>query len=284
MDNAIIRSRQNALVKRARAVRDRHDHQDQIFIEGLRLSEEAAGSRLVILDALFTEKFQSEERGARLLNRLKAAGARLSLLSEDVLDFVSDTRAPQGIILLALRPPTGRERLLAELKPQDAGDEQPSPTGIPLIVIIHGINNPANAGAIIRTAEAAGATGVISIKGTTDLFSPKALRGSMGSCFRLLLWAGADFSEAIEWCREQGIQSIGASVSATKAYVDADWAAPSALVIGSEAAGLSLSEVEMLDEAIRIPMRPPVESLNAAVASGIILYEAARQRRAAGTK
>jgi TrmH family RNA methyltransferase len=281
MDREIIRSRHNALVKHARAVRDGRESQDQIFIEGLRLAEEAVRSRLVIQDVLYTEKFQQEERGARLLYELKAEGARLSLLSEDALASISDTRTPQGIVMLASRPHAGRETLLAVSKTQSSESERAgheNETNFPLIVIIHGINNPANAGAILRTAEAAGATGVVSTKGTTDLFSPKALRGAMGASFRLSLWTGADFAEVISWCSQNGIRILGATTGATKTHTEADWTKPCALVVGSEAAGLSASEVAMLDEAIRIPMRPPVESLNAAVASGIMLYEAARQR------
>jgi TrmH family RNA methyltransferase len=280
MDSGIITSRHNALVKHARAVRDGRESQDQIFIEGLRLAEEAVRSRLVIQDVLYTEKFQQEERGARLLYELKGVGARLSLLSEDALASISDTRTPQGIVMLASRPHAGRETLLAVSKTLSSESERAGNVEIdlPLIVIIHGINNPANAGAILRTAEAAGATGVVSTKGTTDLFSPKALRGAMGSSFRLSLWTGADFAEVIGWCRQNGIRTFGATPGATKTHTDADWTKPCALVVGSEAAGLSAGEVAMLDEAIRIPMRPPVESLNAAVASGIILYEAARQR------
>ncbi|HEY0321076.1 MAG TPA: RNA methyltransferase [Pyrinomonadaceae bacterium] len=282
MYSGIITSRHNALIKHARAVRDGRESQDQIFIEGLRLSEEALRSRLVIQDVLYTEKFQHEERGARLLYELKAEGSRLSLLSEEVLAFVSDTRTPQGIVLLASRPHEGRDALLAgsaarSSKPVEAG--QSTGAGLPLIVIIHGINNPANAGAILRTAEAAGAQGAISTVGTTDLFSPKALRGAMGSSFRLRLWTGADFAEVLSWCRQRGIRTIGSSLAATHDHTETDWKIPVALVVGSEAAGLTESEISMLDEAIRIPMRPPVESLNAAVASGIILYEAARQRR-----
>ncbi|HEX8749134.1 MAG TPA: RNA methyltransferase [Pyrinomonadaceae bacterium] len=276
MDSGKISSRHNSLVKHARAVRDRRDAPEQIFIEGLRLCEEAIRSRLVVQDALYTEKFQSEERGAALMKELKLTGSRLSPVSDEVLASVSDTRTPQGIVLLASRPHTGVDKLLAALKTRRTEQSQPSIT--PLLVIIHGINNPANAGAILRTAEAAGADGIISTRGTADLFSTKALRGAMGSSFRLPLWERADFAEVTGWCRENSIRTVGASLGAACAHTDIDWTQPCAIVLGAEAAGLSSGEVSMLDEAVRIPMRPPVESLNAAVAGGIILYEAARQR------
>lgn len=281
MSSEKITSRHNALVKHTRDVRDGKE-QERIFIEGLRLAEEALHSHLNIQAVLYTEKLQNDARGAHLLNELRAEGRRIVLVSDDVLAFVSDTRTAQGIILVAIRPRASKAALLTGSKSQTsklAMTEQHGNIESPLIVIIHGINNPANAGAILRTAEAAGATGAISTRGTTDIFSPKALRGAMGSSFRLPLWTGADFIEAIEWCKENGIRTLGAAPKAVQAHTEAEWTDARALVVGSEAAGLSESEVSMLDETIRIPMRPPVESLNVAVASGIILYEAARQRR-----
>ncbi|HKS28023.1 MAG TPA: RNA methyltransferase [Pyrinomonadaceae bacterium] len=269
MESEKITSRHNTLAKHARAVRDGREALAQIFIEGLRLSEEAVRSRLVVQDALYTERFEGEERGLALLKELKQTGARLSLVSDDVMSSVSDTRTPQGIALLASRPHTGSDRLSAALKAASSN---------PLLVIIHGINNPANAGAILRTAEAAGAQGIISTKGTTDLFNTKALRGSMGSGFRLPMWERAEFAEVLAWCRGNRIHTVGSSLKASASHTEVDWTRACALVIGAEAAGLGTGELSMLDETTRIPMRPPVESLNAAVASGIILYEAARQR------
>lgn len=275
-----ITSRRNSLVKHARAVRDRREQQEQIFIEGLRLAEEALRSKLNIQDALYTEKFQESARGVRLLAELKAEGCRLSPVSEDVIRAVSDTKTPPGIVLLAARPHASTPSALDRLKGQaPEGRAQPSAAGSPLIVVIHGINNPANAGAILRTAEAAGANGVIATRATTDLFSTKALRGAMGSTFRLPLWAGVGFAEAIEWCRHKGMRTVGASLKAAQDYTETDWKKACALVVGSEASGLSELEASMLDETILIPMRPPVESLNVAVAAGVILYEAAKQRK-----
>ena len=285
MDAGIIRSRHNALVKHARAVRERRASEDRIFIEGLRLSEEALNSRLNIQEVLYTEKLQSDARGERLLGELRAAGCRITLLSEEVLAYISDTSGPQGIVLLASRPKASVDKVLAgppAASTESAGVRQPAHAGLPLIVVIHGINNPSNAGAILRTAEAAGASAAIATKGTADIFSPKALRGAMGSSFRLPALVGADFAEVVSMCRSSNIRTIGASTGARLTHTQADWRKPCALFVGSEAAGLTDEEASMLDEAVRIPMQEPVESLNVAVASGIILYEAARQRGIAG--
>jgi TrmH family RNA methyltransferase len=263
----MITSRDNTLVKRARAVRD-GKLREQIYIEGLRLCEEAHQALRVdeITEVIYSERIAEDARGADLLHSLQQPGRSISLVSPAVFSSISDTKTPQGIVLLASRPDTSRERLL-----ESSGE-------IPLLLILHKINNPSNAGALLRTAEAAGTTGIILTQGSTDIFSPKALRGAMGSTFRLRLWTGATFSEAMNFCQEQGIHTVCAELRAERSHTGIDWTKPCALVLGSEATGLESSEIAAADESLRIPMRPPVESLNVAVAAGIVLYEAARQR------
>ncbi|HKQ99857.1 MAG TPA: RNA methyltransferase [Pyrinomonadaceae bacterium] len=264
-DNPAITSRDNALAKHARAVRDGRVR-EQIFIEGVRLCEEAASAALNIEDVVYTEKLAQEERGARLLDDLRSASKRTALVSESVFASLSDTRTPQGIVALASKPETNRSAFL-----RNASET-------PLIVILHRVNNPSNAGSVLRAAEASGASGAILTEGTTDIFSPKALRGSMGSSFRLPLWTGAEFGEAVNWCKERGVRTVCADLRAGSAHTEIDWTGPSALIVGAEAAGLTPAEIAQADEALRIPMRAPVESLNVAVAAAIVLYEAARQR------
>jgi len=279
MTDPSITSRQNSLVRHARAVRERRV-EDQIFIEGLRLAEEAYQAKLYIQDVLYNEKLGCDERGARLLDELRAGGVRLSLVADEVLSHVSDTKTPQGLVMLAARPHSDRVALEAAMRAhnsamKDRGKDISSP---PLIVIIHRINNPANAGAILRTAEAAGASAAIATTGTADLFSPKALRGSMGSGFRLPLWTGASFREALLWCKENSICTVGAALDAESEHTAYDWTRASAIVMGPEAEGLTALEAVALDATVKIRMRAPVESLNVAVACGVILYEAVRQR------
>jgi TrmH family RNA methyltransferase len=267
MSELVITSRDNSLAKHARAVRA-GKIREQIFIEGLRLCEEAAQALSVgdVLNIIHTESFAEDRRGASLLEALIRDGQRSTIVSEAVFASISDTKTPQGIVLLASRPNTQRSDLLKSLGK------------IRLLVILHKINNPSNAGAILRTAEAAGAWAVILTEGTTDIFSPKALRGAMGSSFRLPLWTGASFDEALSFCREQVIRTVCADLRAGRAHTEIDWTVPSALIVGPEAAGLENAEIALADESLRIPMHAPVESLNVAVATGIILYEAARQR------
>ena len=136
-----------------------------------------------------------------------------------------------------------------------------------------------NVGAILRTAEAAGATGVITTRNTSDPFSPKALRGAMGSAFRLPIWSGPTFDELIQWCRGRRIVTFASEVEGRTSYAEIDWTGPCALLLGPESTGLTDEELKNADRGVRIPMKGDVESLNVSVAAGILLFEAARQRQ-----
>lgn len=267
--DARITSRENALLKLARAVRDRRER-DLIFIEGLRLSEEVIRSGLPLEVVLYTEEIQRDRRGAQLLDELRAAGVRrMHLVAESLLATVADTKAPQGVIVLAARPPSHAEAFAARLAAETS----------PLLVVLYGVGNPANAGSILRVAEAAGVCGAIATRGTVDLFSPKALRGAMGSSLRLPVWMGASFADVIAWCNQRGVRAICTDARADRTYTEFSWsAAPAALIVGDEGSGIDSDALRMADATVSIPMRAPVESLNVAVASGIVLYEAARQR------
>lgn len=260
-----ITSRDNSLLRHARAVRDGKAN-ELIFVEGLRLCEEALSSGLKIDAVIFSERIARKERAATLIRELEEVAAKSALVSERLLASISYTKTPQGIILLSSRPATTE----SEFARRQART--------PLLVILHGINNPVNLGAILRTAEAAGVTGAVTTVGTTDSFSPKALRGAMGAAFRLPIWTDVDYAHAIDWCRKRSIQTICADVRATRTYTEVDWRRPTALILGAESKGLSEEEIAATQEATRIPMKGSTESLNVAVAAGILLYEAFRQR------
>ena len=261
----MITSRKNPLAQRARAAREGREA-DLVFVEGVRLCEEAARSGLRVEEVLFTERVASDERGARVLEELRRGGGHPSLVSEGVIDSVADTATTQGIVLLARRPASDRATFEAAL-----GER-------PLLVVLHGVGNPSNAGAMLRAAEAAGACGVVATAGTTDLLSPKALRSAMGSSFRLPLWAGAPLEEAAAWCAARGVMLVATDTGATQLHTELDWRGARAVLCGAEGRGLSAREAALAAARIRIPMRAPVESLNVAVALGVVLYEAARQR------
>ncbi len=185
-----ITSRDNSLLRQARAVRD-GKIDDLIFVEGLRLCEEAQRSRLEIEAVIVSEELMRKERAAAAIAELSRVSKRVGSVSEKLLASISYTKTPQGIIVLAQRPEASEQRLAASLNSNS------------LLVVLHQINNPVNVGAILRTAEAAGATGVITTRNTSDPFSPKSLRGAMGSAFRLPIWSGPAYMEMIEWCRKR---------------------------------------------------------------------------------
>jgi TrmH family RNA methyltransferase len=261
-----ISSRDNQKIKLARKARDGKAG-DLIFIEGARLAEEALRSDLQVSDVFFTEDFAQTERGKTILE--SAGKFNLSEVSETIFNSISDTKNSQGIILILAKPATGRDKIELNLQ-NNANDYSP-------VVLLHQINNPSNLGAILRTCEAAGARGVITTKNSADVFLPKALRGAMGAAFRLPIWTDANFFEALDWAENAGLISICADVSAEKSYTEIDWTQPRLLIFGSEAHGLSVTERENVEESLLIPMENKVESLNLAVACGIILFEAKRQ-------
>ena len=260
-----ITSRDNSLLRRARSVRDGKEH-DSIFVEGLRLCEEALSSHLAIEAVIYSEEIARKERAASLLQQLAEVAAKVAPVTEKLLESVSYTKTPQGIIVLAARPADDETRF------------QEGQPASPLLVVMHGINNPVNVGAILRTAEAAGVTGAIATKSTADPFSAKALRGAMGSAFRLPVWLGAEYANVLRWCKDRGLRTICADAATSKTHTEVDWSWPCALIVGTESTGLSSDEIGAADEAVRIPMKGSVESLNVAVAAGILLYEANRQR------
>src|SRR5882762_8132550 len=262
----IITSRDNSLLRQARAVRD-GKVDGLIFIEGLRLCEEALHSDLSLEAVIFSEEIARKERAASVIAELSRVSDRVAAVSEKLLESISYTKTPQGIVVISKRPDTSEARLA------EAMNETP------LLLVMHEINNPVNVGAILRTAEAAGATGAIATKNTTDPFSPKALRGAMGSAFRIPIWNGAHYREAIEWCNGRELFTICADARATSSYTDVNWDQGCALILGPESAGLSADELSAARQTVSVPMHGLVESLNVSVAAGILLYEAARQRR-----
>jgi RNA methyltransferase, TrmH family len=260
-----ITSRDNSLLRQARAVRD-GKVDELIYVEGLRLAAEALRSKLVLEAVLFSEQLANKEKAGATIDELAKASPRVGSVSEKLLESISYTKTPQGIVVLAQRPESSKQRLTASL------------TKRPLLVVLHQINNPVNVGAILRTAEAAGAGGIITTQNTSDPFSPKSLRGAMGSAFRLPIWRNASFGEAIEWCHSRQIKLVGTDAGANLHHTDWDWTQATALVLGPESTGLNDDELRVADQTVSIPMHGEVESLNVSVAAGILLYEAARQR------
>jgi TrmH family RNA methyltransferase len=261
-----ITSHDNSLLRQARRVRD-GKVTELIFIEGLRLADEALLSGLEIEAAIFSDEFARKERVTSTLEKLEAISPRTATVSEKLLESISYTKTPQGIVVIARRPQIGKEQLSATAE------------NAALLVVLHQINNPVNVGAILRTAEAAGASGLIATRKTSDPFSPKSLRGAMGSAFRLPLWSGPEYLEVIDWCRTRKFRILCSAATGSVPYTELDWRGSTAVVLGPESTGLTDDEIAQADQSISIPMAGSAESLNVSVAAGILLFEAARQRR-----
>ncbi|HLW81716.1 MAG TPA: RNA methyltransferase [Candidatus Acidoferrales bacterium] len=264
----VITSRENHWLKTFRAaLHSSRPEDNRIALEGVHLVTEAIRSGLRI------EAILSSVSGERHLAALQAKLDRPTLIlrtTDKLFDSIAATETPQGIAALAHAPEYKLENLLR------ADDS--------LVIVLVAAQNPGNVGAILRSAEAFGATGVIATRGTAHPYSPKALRASSGSSLRLPILAELAPSIALAQLRVSGLKLFAASPSqnpAARRPDELDLRAPFALLIGNEGAGLPPEIERSADARIRIQLAEPVDSLNAAVAASLILYEAARQRRAA---
>jgi TrmH family RNA methyltransferase len=256
----LISSRTNPLVKRFRAVADSPD--DVVLLDGVHLLEEALGSNLAV-DVVAVSEEDTDTPAARLAQRAAARGARVVAVTQAVLSAMSPVRHPSGVVAIARRP----SATLA-----DALDRAPQ-----LVLMLADIQDPGNVGAIIRAAEGCGATGVIASRASADPFGWKALRGSMGSAFRLPV-ARQPLDGAVAAARDRGIQVLAAVPHGGKPLPLCNLRRPSAVLLGGEGAGLAADLAARADEQLSIPMRPPVESLNVATTAALVAYEAMRQR------
>ncbi len=266
---AAIEKRSDPAVNWLRRVRD-GEEKEFAFCEGVKLAEELVKSEVSIVGVFCSGAM--EEFGRRFLERHRKP-APLSLLSEPVMTFVSDVKTPPGLIVIVKRPQPPREEAL-------------SGSGNPLFLVLHELQLPQNVGALFRTAEAAEVAEVILTKNTADPFSPKALRGSSGSVFRVPSKSQADFPTLLHEFFTKDIQTVAAMQDGEVRYDEWDWTRPTALVLGPEAAGFSPAQKKLFKTTVRIPMAGRVESLNVATAAAVCLFVAARQRhgwKAGGT-
>jgi TrmH family RNA methyltransferase len=256
-----VESRQNARVKELRAglSRGMKTVQNHIGVEGLHLVQEAIRSGLN-LDTVFLQEGHEE-----LLQQFSPGSAEVLLLTEDVFLSATMTEHPQGVAALVEAPHFTVQAMFPT-----------TPGSAPLVVIAAGLQDPGNLGTLVRSAEAFGATGMVLVPGTVSLWNAKTLRASSGSAFRLpVLALTAD--AAFTTLRNHGV-SIFAAV-ARDGDSEADLRGPTALLVGNEGSGLPEAWIAQADARVTIPFAGAVESLNAAVAGSVLLYDAMRQRR-----
>jgi RNA methyltransferase, TrmH family len=268
-NDMVITSLSNERLKHARRVRDGREP-DLIFVEGERLIEECLQSGLK-LTACFHEP-DPTPRAQKIIAEMVSRGCPLYAANRAALETVGDTANTQGLIAIAERPRSDFDRAL------EARD------GVaPLLVCLDSAQDPGNFGSVVRTAEAAGASGVVATKGSVDAFAPKTLRSSMGSAFRLPIVTGIESEALAPASGAARLRMVATTAGGETIYSAYDWSRPTMVVFGNEARGVGRELLERCDERLRIPLSAPVESLNMAAAAAVILFEAARQRRGIGS-
>jgi RNA methyltransferase, TrmH family len=229
------------------------------IMEGIRAVEELLRSPTRHFKVIYTQELEANRRGQLLLQNLAHSKIEMTRVSPQELAAVSDCETPAGILAVAAIT----EYRLADLL------NAPKP----FLVILEGIQDPGNLGAIIRTADAAGVNGIILSKETVDPYNPKVVRATMGSLLRMPMVKADDLLTLMEKLRAKNIRTMACDVRGSKNYYEASWSLPLALVFGNEGAGMAKETTANMDEVIRIPQRKGVDSLNVAVAAGIIMYQ-----------
>jgi TrmH family RNA methyltransferase len=271
-----IEGRHNPLVKQLRQAFSRAEltESGDCAIEGLRILEEAIRSGLRFSAVFFRESAQ--DRADRLLPQIGAQVETL-LLPDKLFDSLVPSESPQGVAALVR---------LKEFSLDDIMDR----TQVGPIVVLAGLQDPGNLGTILRSAEAFGTAGVVLGEGTVSPFNSKVIRASAGSVFRLPIVHGQSsrheksgaikLEEISQKLRTHGVRQFATSSHKGTTLDQADLKSKTAIFLGNEGAGLSREVMARMDESIVIPHTEQVESLNAGVAASIVLYEAARQRKA----
>lgn len=228
-------------------------------VEGIRMFREVPKERLV--QTYVSESFLEKEE-----NRAVLRETHCEIMTDKVFASVSDTQTPQGILSIVRQKEYTLEEILKKEHPH--------------LVLLENLQDPGNLGTIFRTAEGAGVDGIIMSKDTVDIYNPKTVRSTMGSLYRMPFIYVENLTEIIDRIKENGISVYAAHLKGRNAYYQEDYREGCAFLIGNEGNGLTEELATHADIYLRIPMEGQVESLNAAVAAAILMYEAKRQRDA----
>ena len=276
----IISSKDNKKIKYIRGLMEKgsiRKKNRQFVVEGIKLVDEALKygdvSEIVITESIYAEIVSGDlsdnallaENGKNVIKYVENSRSTIVVL-DAVFNSVSETITPQGVLAVVGMP---CYRLLDE----DYLDKIYSKTGKIKLLILEDTSDPGNLGTIMRTAEAAGVTGVIMTRGTVDIFNPKVVRSTMGSIFRLPFAYVEDLKEVIKELKKSGISFYATHLKGEKSYKAIKYSDRSAILIGNEARGLSDEVADLADTYVIIPMQGKVESLNAAVAAALMMYE-----------
>lgn len=233
------------------------------LIEGVKMVEEALRDRLGVRQVIATPAL-ARHQGRSIIKLAEHSGADILWISERLMDQLAESKTPQPVMAVAHMPGGSEEELL----------DHPAK----LIIVAHRLQDPGNLGTIIRTAEAAGASGVAVTPNTVDAYNGKAVRASMGSILRVPVVKVQNGFGFVRACRRKGFQTAALALNGSETPFELDLTVPTVVMLGQESAGLSAEEMVDFDHRIRIPMTDAIDSLNVAVSAGVVLYEAVRQR------
>ncbi len=240
------------------------DEEHIFLVEGLRMFVEVPLQRLK--EVYVSETFYKKEQ--KTIEKI-LGGRHIfpEILSDTVYGHVSDTKTPQGVLCVVER----EEHTLQEMMSREEGQ--------PFLMVLDNLQDPGNLGTIVRTAEGAGVTGIIMSRECVDIYNPKTIRSTMGSVYRMPFYYTEDIVGEVIRLKEAGICTYAAHLEGKVSYDEQDYRTACAFLIGNEGNGLRDEVAEQAKEYVRIPMKGQVESLNAAIASSVLMFEAARQRR-----
>lgn len=262
-----ISSENNKIIKHIKSLelkKQRNKHK-QFLIEGLRIVEECIKYNGDIEYIIYSEKIYSAQGGADLLDKISEKGYYTYKVPNNLFNKISNTETPQGIMAVV----NMKETKLQEFNPNNDKNL--------FFVILDRIQDPGNMGTIIRTSESANVDAVIVTKGSVDLYNNKTLRATMGSIFHMPI-IQCDNDEWVEYLKKKNVKLIAADLDTDKTYIDIDYKENIGIIVGNEANGIKEDILNNVDEKVIIPILGKIESLNASVAAGILIYKAAEEK------
>lgn len=245
----------SALLKKSKARKEK-----KVFvIEGRKMFEEICQNPARVVKAYFSESYVKEQYNSRPMPQVP-----YEMVADSVFDAMAETVTPQGVLAIVKMPEYSLEDMV-----EKAGT----------LVLLENVRDPGNLGTIIRTAEAAGVSGVVLSRESVDIYNPKVIRSTMGAVYRVPFVYAEDFQNLLETLKGHGVRLLAAHLKGQKTFDKADYSGKVGILIGNEANGLSEEASMAADEKVLIPMAGSVESLNAAVAAALLMYEAFRKQK-----
>ncbi|MGN0505151.1 MAG: TrmH family RNA methyltransferase [Lachnospiraceae bacterium] len=250
-----------ALLKKSKERRE----QKAFVIEGRKMFEEVLLRKQLLIKAYFSESYAAEVYPEGIPGEIP-----YELVADHVFLSVSETVTPQGVLAVVKMPEYTLEQMLTSMSSEQGGT----------LLLLEDLRDPGNLGTMIRTAEAAGVAGILLTKESVDVYNPKVIRSTMGAVFRVPFLYVEDFFALLGNLKKQGVHLLAAHLKGMKSFTEADYSGKVGILIGNEANGLSERASELAEEKVLIPMAGEVESLNAAVAAALLMYEAFRKKYA----